>query len=763
MQERFARVVLGGPRPRPAAAGRVQPPVQLDRAARLHRRRRAADAPRPGPHVHPDAASARRRRADAVRAGGRPVSPGRRRQDRGDDHRRERAAPARDGPQAGRGGARTTCSSSSLASGCSSTRRRGSWPPPARTSPARSAGGSSPARPPTTGTRIADDPLRVRADPVSPRDAGALRATTSSRKLRAMLDSARAAEGGSLTVKRLEKMVLLARSSSSRSSLDASKDAGISFEETGIDYVIVDEAHGYKNLATVSNIRDARDRRLKARHRPAHEARVAARAARPARSDDGDRDPDRQQHHRGARDAALPAPRPARRRRRRALRRVGGDVRPDRHRDRDGADRRRQLPHRTPGSPGSRTSPRCCACGTCSRTSRPPRTCDLPIPELAATGPTGERAAGDRRDPRRARRSPTTCASSPTAPSRSAPGRSCPRRTTCSRSPATAARPRSTCAWSPASAAPARASSRSPPRDIARDLARAPRPALQRPRHRRAAHRSPARCRSCSATSATPSEGWNAYDELRELLHRASACPATGSAFIHEARNDAEKGRLFAACRAGHVAVLIGSTEKMGVGTNIQAAGDRAAPSWTVRGGRPIIEQREGRILRQGNQNPRGRDLPLRRRAQLRRLLLADRRAQSEVHQPGHARPARRPRRSTTSATARSRYTEVKALASGDPLILDKAPADAEVTRLSRLERAWERNRQTLRGTLAPASGRADARERADRRGNRRARCAAPTPAATCSRSPSTASASASEKPRGSCSPQWAAAAQPGP
>ena len=41
--------------------------------------------------------------------------------------------------------------------------------------------------------------------------------------------------------------------------------------------------------------------------------------------------------------------------------------------------------------------------------------------------------------------------------------------------------------------------------------------------------------------------------------------------YIHEAKNDAEKGRLFAAARAGHVAVLIGSTEKMGVGTNIQA------------------------------------------------------------------------------------------------------------------------------------------------------------------------------------------------
>ena len=73
--------------------------------------------------------------------------------------------------------------------------------------------------------------------------------------------------------------------------------------------------------------------------------------------------------------------------------------------------------------------------------------------------------------------------------------------------------------------------------------------------------------------------------------------------FIHGARNDAEKARLFAACRAGHVSVLVGSTEKMGVGTNIQ---DRCIAihhldcPW-----RPAdIEQRDGRGVRQGNQNP---------------------------------------------------------------------------------------------------------------------------------------------------------------
>jgi len=95
---------------------------------------------------------------------------------------------------------------------------------------------------------------------------------------------------------------------------------------------------------------------------------------------------------------------------------------------------------------------------------------------------------------------------------------------------------------------------------------------------------------------STPGPDWNVYDDLREQL-TAHGLPRESVRFIHEAKTDRDKAHLFAACRAGHVAVLIGSTEKMGVGTNVQ---DRAialhhldAP-W-----RPAdVAQREGRILR---------------------------------------------------------------------------------------------------------------------------------------------------------------------
>jgi hypothetical protein len=82
--------------------------------------------------------------------------------------------------------------------------------------------------------------------------------------------------------------------------------------------------------------------------------------------------------------------------------------------------------------------------------------------------------------------------------------------------------------------------------------------------------------------SGTPREDWNVYAELRDQL-TSRGVPRTMVRFIHDAKNDRQKGELFASCRSGQVAVLIGSTSKMGVGTNVQL---RAKPciTWTARG-----------------------------------------------------------------------------------------------------------------------------------------------------------------------------------
>lgn len=81
-----------------------------------------------------------------------------------------------------------------------------------------------------------------------------------------------------------------------------------------------------------------------------------------------------------------------------------------------------------------------------------------------------------------------------------------------------------------------------------------------------------------------------------------SAIPQNEIAFIHDADTDAAKMKLFNAVNAGRVRILIGSTEKMGAGTNVQrrlvALHQLDAP-WRPRD----IEQREGRIVRQGNFN----------------------------------------------------------------------------------------------------------------------------------------------------------------
>jgi N12 class adenine-specific DNA methylase len=200
------------------------------------------------------------------------------------------------------------------------------------------------------------------------------------------------------------------------------------------------------------------------------------------------------------------------------------------------------------------------------------------------------------------------------------------------------------------------------------------------------------------ADLGTPKPGeWSVYEELRSLLV-ARGLPREAVRFVHEAANDREKGELFAACRSGKVAVLVGSTERMGVGTNVQ---DRAIAlhhldcPW-----RPAdIRQREGRILRQKNRNPEVQILryvtegsfdgfvwgTVERKAQFIGQVMRGRLDVREIDDLGDV---------TLS------YQEVKALATGNPLLLEQARAEAELTRLERLERAHTRGQVQLSGSI---------------------------------------------------------------
>src|SRR5699024_9086529 len=100
---------------------------------------------------------------------------------------------------------------------------------------------------------------------------------------------------------------------------------------------------------------------------------------------------------------------------------------------------------------------------------------------------------------------------------------------------------------------------------------------------------------------STPQYGWNMYDQIRDDLI-AAGMDGDQVRFIHEAETDEARDTLFQACRNGQVSVLLGSTQKMGTGTNVQqraVALHHVDCPW-----RPAdLEQREGRIIRQGNQN----------------------------------------------------------------------------------------------------------------------------------------------------------------
>jgi N12 class adenine-specific DNA methylase len=192
--------------------------------------------------------------------------------------------------------------------------------------------------------------------------------------------------------------------------------------------------------------------------------------------------------------------------------------------------------------------------------------------------------------------------------------------------------------------------------------------------------------------------GLQTYGRIRIALAERGV-PPERVRWVHAARTGPERAALFAACRAGGVSVLIGSTDKVGVGTNVQArlrAIHHADAPW-----RPSdIEQREGRAFRPGNLNPVVTVLRYvtigtfdaymwqtleRKAAFIEQLGRTDRREADDL------------------GDATLTFAEVKALAAGNPLLLDHARAQAEVARL-RLLRAIDTQTVTeARRTLAAA------------------------------------------------------------
>ena len=176
-----------------------------------------------------------------------------------------------------------------------------------------------------------------------------------------------------------------------------------------------------------------------------------------------------------------------------------------------------------------------------------------------------------------------------------------------------------------------------------------------------------------------PEPAFTVYDDIRQKLI-AQGMPAEQIAFIHEANTEVRKKELFAKVRTGQVRVLLGSTSKMGAGTNVQdrlvALHDLDCP-W-----RPgDLAQRKGRIERQGNQNPLVHVYRYVTEGTFDAYLWQT--VENKQKFISQIMTSKSPVRSCDDVdeTALS-FAEIKALCAGDPRIKERMDLDVEVSRL---------------------------------------------------------------------------------
>lgn len=187
----------------------------------------------------------------------------------------------------------------------------------------------------------------------------------------------------------------------------------------------------------------------------------------------------------------------------------------------------------------------------------------------------------------------------------------------------------------------------------------------------------------CDLSTPKGNGEFNVYDDIKDKLI-AQGVPQEEIAFIHDANTETQKAELFAKVRRGQVRVLIGSTQKMGAGTNVQdrivASHDLDCP-W-----RPAdLEQRAGRSLRQGNMNQKVRMYKYVTKGTFDAYNWGL--VENKQKFIGQIMTSKSPARSAedVDATALS-YAEVKALATGDDRIREKMDLDVQVAKLKMLK-----------------------------------------------------------------------------
>ena len=187
----------------------------------------------------------------------------------------------------------------------------------------------------------------------------------------------------------------------------------------------------------------------------------------------------------------------------------------------------------------------------------------------------------------------------------------------------------------------------------------------------------------CDLSTPKNDGNFNVYDDIRKKLI-AAGVPENEIEFIHNADTEAKKAALFSKVRSGDVRVLLGSTAKMGAGTNVQQR--LVAVHHLDVGWKPSdMTQRNGRIIRQGNQNPEVKVFNYVTEGTFDSYLFQT--LENKQRFISQIMTSKSPVRSCDDVDEQAlSYAEIKALCAGNPLIKEKMDLDVQVAKLKVLK-----------------------------------------------------------------------------
>lgn len=195
----------------------------------------------------------------------------------------------------------------------------------------------------------------------------------------------------------------------------------------------------------------------------------------------------------------------------------------------------------------------------------------------------------------------------------------------------------------------------------------------------------------CDLSTPSATKEFTAYQELRKELVDLGV-PESEIAFIHDHDSDAQKEELFQAVRSGVVRVVMGSTSKLGMGTNVQ---DRLIAlhhldlPWRT----SDLEQRDGRIVRQGNMFSKVFVYIYITRASFDAYMAQTLHTKAKfIAQVMMGNDEIRTLEDVEAATLS--FAEIKSIASGNPMVIEKATVDAELAKLAVVRQAWVRQQR---------------------------------------------------------------------